>query len=157
MDELIVGVVALLEEAGIPAVRRFPTGNMPRLTEPKAAVELRSMKAVPGGFCDYLGTVEDPERGTLERYGKRVGGSVLCRIYGPDSSRTGAAAETACVLLSGLSAVAVEEVTMGETVFDPVCDCYTRDVTAAFSAYLHALAADEDADFLDFKLEGEIR
>ena len=157
MAVIVSAVEHALQQAGISVTAQFPQGQMPRLTAAKAAVELRSLQAEQGGFLNYLGITEDPERGPLERYGKKAAGAVLVRICGPDAACVRTAAETALEALAfGDFAVTVEEVLAEETVFDPARDFFYKDLTVRFSALLCAAAAADGTGFLDFKLEGEI-
>ena len=158
MDEITTRVIAALQQAGIAATTQFPVGFMPRLAEAAAAVELQSIRAASGSFLDYLGITEDPEKGPLERYGRKMEGTVLVRICAPDAASVRTAAETAVSVLGvGLKNVTVEETAAEETVFDQAADCFRKDVLVRFSAYFCALRTEDDTEFLDFKLEGEIR
>lgn len=155
MDDVILRVISCLQEAGLEAARAFAPHPMRHLTAPRAAVELQSVRAAAGSFYDYLGEEEDAEKGFVERYGRRLGGTVLVRLSAPTAKEASAAAESAvAALTAGVQDVTVEEVSMLEPVFDPVADCHTRDVTLAFSAYFCALKTEDDGVFLDFKLEG---
>lgn len=157
MVVIVHAVEEALRQAGLSVTAQFPQGPMPRLKEAMAAVELRSLQAEQGGFLNYLGITEDPQRGPLERYGKKAAGAVLVRICGPDAAAIRTAAETALeVLAFGDFAVTVEEVTAAETVFDAAGDFFRKDLTVHFSALLCAAAAADGTGFLDFKLEGEI-
>lgn len=158
MDEITARVIAALEQAGLPAVLQFPAGSMPRLTAAAAAVELRSIRAVSGSFLDYLGVTEDPEKGSLERYGRNMEGTVRIRICAPEAEAVRTAAEKAIAALGfGLPALTVRETAAEETVFDQAMDCFRKDVLLSFSAYFCADRTEDDTEFLDFKLEGEIR
>ena len=155
---MIVSAVAeTLRNAGISVVEQFPHGAMPPLTAAKAAVELRSLQAESGGFRNYLGITEDPERGPLERYGRKATGTVQVRICGPDAACVRTAAETALEALAfGCAAVTVEEVLAEETVFDDKQDFFRKDLAVHFCALLCATESADGTAFLDFKLEGDV-
>ena len=157
MEQVIARIVSRLQAAGIDTENAFPPALMRRLTSARAAVEVKSVKAVPGSFCDYLGMEEDEETGAVERYGRRLGGTVLVRIFAPTAIEAAkCAAEAAQSLAQGVAGLSVEAVTVSEPVYDAAGDYHTRDVELAFSAYFYALKTEEDGVFLNFKLEGTV-
>lgn len=158
MREILDRVQTALQQAGLSALRQFPAGDMPLLTGAAAAVDLQSIRAANGSFLDYLGTVEDPERGPLERYGKKMEGTVRVCILAPDAEALRQAATDAITALGfGLPLISVEEVSAEQTVFDPAADCFRKDVFLRFGAYFCAESAEDSTEFTDFKLEGDIR
>jgi len=131
---------------------------MPRLREPRAAVEIQSLQSGSSGLGDYLGMVEQEGKGLRECYGRKVGGTVLIRFYAPDAAMARSSAQMAMQALEqGVRGIRVEELSLDDTRFDAACDCYIRDMTLRFSAYFYILSEEEDEMFYDFKLEGEIQ
>ena len=155
MEDVISLVLTALEEAGIPAVKAIPRGVMPRLTAPKAAVQLESVKSETPGLYEYLGVEETPERGPVERYGRRMSAVLLVRIFAPDNESVAPA--VLCALQQGFSGVTVEKITASAPVFDSVADAFMTEVRAEISAYFYALSGEDTSEFLDFRLEGEVK
>lgn len=155
MDRFIKAVLTALEEAGIPAIERLPGGVMPRLTAPRAAVGLESIKAAPGAAYDYLGTEYTDDRGDVERYGRRMDAVLLVRVFAPQGSEVGS--KVCMVLAGGFPGVTVKEISASMAEFDPVADCFVTQVRAEVSAYLYAQSDSDEELFLDFRLEGEVK
>lgn len=155
MDRFINAVLTALEEAGIPAIRRLPGGSMPRLTGPRAAVGLESIKAAPGAAYDYLGTEYSDEFGDVERYGRKMDAVLLVRVFAPDGASV--SSRVCTVLMGGFDGVTVKDISASMAEFDPVADCFVTEVRADVSAYLYAQSASDEDEFLDFRLEGEVK
>lgn len=155
MDEIIVRVLTALEEAGIPAVRAMPDGIMPRLKGPRAAVCFERVKRSSPGLYEYLGTEETADRGEVERYGRRISAVLLIRVCAPDGQ---AVSPRVCrALEGGIRGVTIGEITASAAVFDPVADVFVTEVRAELAAYLIAESTDDSVQFLDFRLEGEVK
>ena len=157
MGELMDTILAALQEAGIPAVREFPMEAMPHLTRAAAAAGLQSIRGESGGFADYLGVFEDPALGSVERYGKRLTVTLLCRIYAPRGELAAAGAETVCALLtSGIPGLRARTFTVGDCAYDGQADCCTVDVTATvIASFYAAMPMGEEPTLEDFRLESE--
>ena len=142
MEDVIALVLTALEEAGIPAVKAFPGGMMPRLTAPRAAVRLESVKSETPGLYEYLGVEETPDRGPVERYGRRLSAVLLIRILAPDSASVTPAVCRA--LQQGLGSVTVEKITASAPVFDSVADAFVTEVRGELSVYLYERLVSSD-------------
>ena len=155
MESVITRIISRLQEAGLETAPAFPPTPMRRLTAPRAAAEMKSIRAVPGSFCDYLGMEEDAETGAVERYGRRLSGTVLVRLFAPAAQAAAHAAALAAQTLSeGVTGLCVESVDLLEPRYDADAACHTRDVELNFSAYFYARKTEDDAVFLNFELEG---
>lgn len=158
MEELTRGVIIALKEAGIDADHRFPAGIMPRLQKTYAAVEIQSLQSINGALGDYLGTVEQEDLSVAECYGRKVGLRVLVRLFAPSAAMLQASAQAALQALeAGVEGLRTEEISLEESRFDELCDCYVRDMHLVSSAYFYALSKDDGQSFYDFKLEGEFQ
>lgn len=142
MEGLMQSVVSRLKQAGVPAVRSFPGGVIPRITGPVAAVSMEKLQAVDGGFGRALGAA----------HGRQVQVTVLVRLFSPDSR----GADAVCRALMQWPAVLTAE--LEEPVFDAGADCFVTCLRAAFKGLVSdAAETDEGPAFTDFRLEGEMK
>ena len=73
LDALRAHMTDLLRAQGVEAMEAWPREGRKRLSGVTAAVSIRSCRAEPGAFWEYLGEELDPEAGTWrERYGRRL-------------------------------------------------------------------------------------
>lgn len=152
MSALVQAIAQALTAAGLAVTAKFPSSRAARLRQPVVAVSLQALQGEGSGFADYLGLTEDGR----ERYGKRVRATLLCRIAAPSGESAATAAETVmAALLAGVSGVQIRKLTVSETSFDAVADCFTLDVTAEAAVWLYAEQTGDDPLFLDFRLECE--
>ena len=87
LDALRTYMTALLREQGVEAMEAWPMEERPRLTGAVAAVSIRSCRAEPGAFWEYLGEELDPDTGTWrERYGRRLEVVFGLDLYAPQTA-----------------------------------------------------------------------
>lgn len=161
MEELIRALIKKLTDAGLTAVRAFPEGLMPRLTKAVTAVGIREVKSAGAGAYAYLGMREDAE-GTLRAvYGRRLEAEAFLQVWCPrviGGKACMEAAEQAMAALSEQSGgVRIEALTMGQCVYDAGSDCFQCMLTAKTQAYLYAVCNEEETEFTDFILKGEVK
>lgn len=151
MEEMVKKVIAALKEVGIDADCRFPAGIMPRLEKTYAAVEVERLQASQGGLGDYLGMVEQEDFTTAECYGRKLSVGLLIRFFAPSAAMLQISVQRA------MERLCAEELTLEESRFDELCDCYVRDMHLRAEVYFYALSQAEGQSFYDFKLEGEFQ
>ena len=159
LDALRTYMTALLREQGVEAMESWPLEERPRLTSVVAAVSIRSCKAEPGAFWEYLGEELEPDTGTWrERYGRRLEvrlGLDLWAAGAGGAERLQAAFDG---LLEALrdgepEGLRIREITCGETEYDRTTGLMVRRVEAKCGAFLYA-AAEEGSAFLEFEIRG---
>ena len=158
MGELISRILALLEAAGLPAEERLPSHPYRRVTDARANVQLRKLKSVGSGLGDYLGLSETEDGGTVERYGKKMTAEIRIRVLAADASAASEAASTVWETAeAGIPGVSVTGIELSEGSFDAQSDCFVQDVTVSVLASLWAERTNNDTEFLNFHLEGEMQ
>lgn len=161
MDELIAALLWALKGAGLAAVKAFPEGMMPRLAGSVTAVGIQEMKNTGGGAYTYLGMRAD-EAGVLRAlYGRQLETEALLQIYCPRSlggRACMAESERVAALLAGMAGgMKIASFSVGPCSYDAVSDCFCCTITAKVRAYLYALANDDETEFTDFILKGEVK
>ena len=81
MEKLIEAVIRLAEAAGIRAVKAFPAGAMPALTQPCTAVGLLKAKGAGRAVYGYLGVEAQADGSWTPLYGRRLE-AVLMAAHG---------------------------------------------------------------------------
>ena len=158
MGELISRILALLEAAGLPAEERLPSHPYRRVTDARANVQLRKLKSVGSGLGNYLGLSETEDGGTVERYGKKMTAEIRIRVLAADASAASEAASTVWETAeAGIPGVSVTGIELSEGSFDAQSDCFVQDVTVSVLASLWAERTNNDTEFLNFHLEGEMQ
>ncbi len=159
MRQLTAPVVAALGQAGLPACQAMPATVMPHLKQAACGVSLRQAQATQAGLYEYLGVLQDPDKGQVELYGRRLEGDLDLQILSPALSGGACcvqAGELAMeVLLSGIDGLRIGRIDQGPCTFDQVSDCFTMTLTAHIEAYIYAIAK-EGEGFTDFTLKGGI-
>lgn len=157
MEQLIKALLRALQDAGIVCVRQTPPGQMPQLRAPVTAVALAAARATQGAMYEYLG--KTPEG--LSLFGKRLEADVRLSVHAPrtlGSASCQQEVERIAGLLSGkLPALTLTGFTVGACAYDAGCDCFICPVTAQLCAYVYATANEDETEFTDFMLKGEIR
>lgn len=161
MEELIRALIKKLTDAGLTAVRAFPEGMMPRLTKAVTAVGIREVKSAGAGAYAYLGMRAD-EAGVLRAvYGRRLEAEAFLQVWCPRVIGGKTCMDTAEQALSALSeqggGVRIEALTMGPCVYDAGSDCFQCMLTAKTQAYLYAVCNEDETEFTDFILKGEVK
>ena len=161
LDALRAHMTDLLRAQGVEAMDAWPREGRKRLSGVTAAVSIRSCRAEPGAFWEYLGEELDPEAGTWrERYGRRVEGVFGLDLYAPGEAGGGAFQEGFDALAGALSAggsggLRVRTLTRGVVDYDQDLDVLKCPVEALCHAYLYA-SSEESGSFTDFVVKGAI-
>ncbi len=161
MERLMQALVSALRAGGIPAVRSFAAGTMPRLTETVTSVSLKSAKTHGGTFYSYLGLQEQDDGGLLPVYGRPLEAVVRFLVHTPHELGSQACMQQvfslAQLLTAGVVGVRLGELTVGACVYDDVTDCFECELCVQAQAYLYATANSDETEFTDFILKGEVR
>ena len=153
-------VLTWLKDAGFQAVRRMPDGNFPELSGVVVAVGLEKAEATDAGLYSYLGVTEIDGK-AVSLYGKRLETQVTMEVVSPENLGAKACMEASGALLTklsgGIPGLAIAKTVMEGCRFEADMDCYCCKMTATALAYVYALANEEETEFTDFMLKGEVR
>ena len=153
-------VLTWLKDAGFQAVRRMPDGNFPELSGVVVAVGLEKAEAADAGLYSYLGVTEIDGK-AVSLYGKRLETQVTMEVVSPEDLGAKACMEASSALLTklsgGIPGLAIAKTVMEGCRFEADMDCYCCKVTVTALAYIYALANEDETEFTDFMLKGEVR
>ncbi len=153
-------VLTWLKDAGFQAVRRMPEGEFPELSGAVVAVGLEKAEATDAGLYSYLGVTEIDGK-AVSLYGKRLETQVTMEVVSPEDLGAKACMEASSALLTklsgGIPGLAISKTVMEGCRFEADMDCYCCKMTATALAYVYALANEEETEFTDFMLKGEVR
>ena len=153
-------VLQWLKGAGFQAVRRMPEGNVPELSGAVVAVGLEKAEAADAGLYSYLGVLETDGK-AVSLYGKRLEAQVTMEVVSPEDLGAKACMEASSALLTklsgGIPGLTVTKTVMEGCRFEADMDCYCCKMTATALAYIYALANEDETEFTDFMLKGEVR
>ena len=153
-------VLTWLKDAGFQAVRRMPEGEFPELSGAVVAVGLGKAEATDAGLYSYLGVTEIDGK-AVSLYGKRLETQVTMEVVSPEDLGAKACMEASSALLTklsgGIPGLAIAKTVMEGCRFEADMDCYCCKMTATALAYVYALANEEETEFTDFMLKGEVR
>ena len=156
MEQLIDAVLTWLKGAGFQAVRRMPEGEFPELSGAVVAVGLEKAEATDAGLYSYLGVTE-----TVSIYGRRLEAQVAMEVVSPENLGAKACMEASSALLTklsgGIPGLAIAKTVMEGCRFEADMDCYCCKMTVTALAYIYALANEDETEFTDFMLKGEVR
>lgn len=158
MQQLIGLLLQAMKEAGFSAIRANPAARLPRITEPVVCVGVKQAAGSAAGFFDYLGTIDDPQTGLRELYGRRVDCAVQLEIVSPMDGGAQAAEDAASEVMQAAGAlkrVRVGAVTLGQVRCDGENAVFRCPVTVELSAYFYAVEADDGETLTDFILKGD--
>ena len=152
-------VAEQLRQAGVNAVTGMESVRSSRWREAVAAVSLMRVVCAPGGFQDYLGTVQEENGPERELYGREVELTLALDIFAPRDGGESAcqkAAETAveslmCRGAAGLNAL---EIQTGQVEFLEKEGLYRLKTTCRCRAWLVARMDDGGGAFVDFEVKG---
>ena len=160
MEQLIDAVLTWLKGAGFQAVRRMPEGEFPELSGAVVAVGLEKAEATDAGLYSYLGVTEMDGK-TVSIYGRRLEAQVVMEVVSPENLGAKACMEASGALLTklsgGIPGLTVTKTVMEGCRFEADMDCYCCKMTATALAYIYALANEDETEFTDFMLKGEVR
>ena len=159
MEKLIEAVIRLAEAAGIRAVKAFPVGAMPALTQPCTAVGLLKAKGAGRAVYAYLGVEEQADGSLTPLYGRRLEAEVYLRVFCPRALGAQRCMQEAEKLAAALSrpspVVRLGALTVEQCGYDAAGDCYRCTVRVEAEAYVYAMANEDETEFTDFILKGE--
>ncbi len=160
MEQLIDAVLTWLKGAGFQAVRRMPEGKFPELSGAVVAVGLEKAEAADAGLYSYLGVTEIDGK-AVSLYGKRLETQVTMEVVSPEDLGAKACMEASSALLTklsgGIPGLAISKTVMEGCRFEADMDCYCCKMTVTALAYIYALANEDETEFTDFMLKGEVR
>lgn len=160
MEQLIDAVLTWLKGAGFQAVRRMPEGEFPELSGAVVAVGLGKAEATDAGLYSYLGVTEIDGK-AVSLYGKRLETQVTMEVVSPENLGAKACMEASSALLTklsgGIPGLAIAKTVMEGCRFEADMDCYCCKMTVTALAYIYALANEDETEFTDFMLKGEVR
>ena len=160
MEQLIDAILTWLKGAGFQAVRRMPEGEFPELSGAVVAVGLEKAEATDAGLYSYLGVTEMDGK-AVSLYGKRLETQVTMEVVSPEDLGAKACMEASSALLKklsgGIPGLAISKTVMEGCRFEADMDCYCCKMTATALAYIYALANEDETEFTDFMLKGEVR
>ena len=151
-------VLTWLKDAGFQAVRRMPEGEFPELSGAVVAVGLEKAEATDAGLYSYLGVTEMDGK-TVSIYGRRLEAQVAMEVVSPENLGAKACMEASSALLTKLSGgiPGLSKTVMEGCRFEADMDCYCCKMTVTALVYVYALANEEETEFTDFMLKGEVR
>ena len=160
LEQLIEAILKWLKQAGFAAVRRLPEGVFPALTDTVVAVGIRKAEAKDAGLYSYLGVLETDGK-PVSLYGKRLEAEISMEALCPEeqgAKRCMQAADALVTKLSGgVPGLTISRICAEECRFAADAECYSCKVTAHALAYVYALANEEETEFTDFILKGEVQ
>lgn len=161
MDRLIEAVIALLRTEGIYAVRAFPQGAMPALKAPCTAVGLSRAKGAGRAVYTYLGMEENADGTQTPLYGRALETEIFLQVFCPrglGAQRCMEEAERVTTALALPSAIVkLGELEVGGCAYRAESDCYVCRLSVEAEAYVYAQANEEETEFTDFILKGEVK
>ena len=160
MEQLMDAVLAWLKDAGFQAVCRMPEGEFPELSGAVVSVGLEKAEATDAGLYSYLGVTEIDGK-AVSLYGKRLETQVTMEVVSPEDLGAKACMEASGALLTklsgGIPGLAIAKTVMEGCRFEADMDCYCCKMTVTALAYIYALANEDETEFTDFMLKGEVR
>ena len=112
------------------------------------------------GLYSYLGVLETDGK-PVSLYGKRLEAEISMEALCPEeqgAKRCMQAADALVTKLSGgVPGLTISRICAEECRFAADADCYSCKVTAHALAYVYALANEEETEFTDFILKGEVQ
>ena len=139
----------------------MPADRAARLEAPACAVELSKVRLLQPGFAQYLGLLEDPERGLIELYGARLAAELTIRVYSPtrDGAQTCVEAMGRVVdaLLFPETGLTVQSLETEPCSYNGPYDHFTGAVKVALGAWAYAGNPEQVQRFTDFNLRGELQ
>lgn len=157
MELIVRAFLGALTESKLACARQTPAGQMPKLKGPVTAVQMTGARAMEQAVYQYLG-VNDAG---VSVYGRKLEAEVRLLTLCPRTLGSAKCMERseqiAEVLSGGVAGVTLAGYTVGECLFDAQSDCFTQAVTAQIRAYVYATADEEETEFTDFMLKGELR
>ena len=161
IEQILCAVTQALSGDGYSVIRAYPRSGAARWSHPVVAVSIKAGSQISTGFGEYLGVKNDPERGALELYGKRVELTVAADIYSPKDMDNGAqkCAQVFAAICTAAGAlpqgIKCGGVSCQETELDGKTGMFLCRCELKLQAYLYAEDDGESGQILDFRLKGE--
>ena len=149
-------------QAGLEAVESFSRKDLSRYTAPVLALSVGKLESGELGMLDYLGEEVDQWGVCIGSvYGLRLEVQLEMEIYAPAQQGAAGCDEAAETVLQVLQqklpgGIRVQETSWEAAQFDPVTVMFRRKGKALCRAFFTAVAQEEEALLLDFKLKGVI-
>ena len=161
-SKLTSSIVGLLNAGGINAGRAYPRAAMVKQEGCFVRARLESVKKSEPGFAAYLGTETDAEGSRREVYGMKCEIELALDIYAFYENENAAVSCEAMVddiifALGGSEGLSINSVTCAAAKPDRDTECFLCPCRASLSVLLTARAEDENVQFSDFILKGEIK
>lgn len=160
MEQLIEAVLKWLKEMGFSAGRRTPGGYFSPLEKTVVAVGLEKAEAKDAGLYAYLGLTELGGK-SVSLYGRQLEAKVSMEVLSPAALGAKGCMKEADALLTKLAG-SIEGISLGKVSVEGCKflsdeDCFGCKVTAEARAYLYAFSNEEETEFTDFMLKGEVQ
>lgn len=156
MEELINTMLATLKLAGLHAVAALPGSTLPLLQSPLVAVDVAKADCSQAGIYQYLGVLKEQEL-----YGRRLQATLQLDVYVPEAAggkgARAAMTDVMNLLMQGGGEMNIGEMSVGGCQYDADCDCFVGKILVPVSVYGYATLSDDGTEFVDFKLEGELK
>ncbi len=161
MEQLIARLLALLREAGLPAIAAMPDEKAPRLKAPACAVQISKARLLPPGFAQYLGVQDDPEHGQMELYGARLSAELTIRVYSPTALGAQTCMEAAGRVMDALlhpqTGLRVQSLETEACSYSGPYDHFSVPVHVTAEAWVWTDSPEQVQLFTDFNLRGELQ
>ena len=157
MTQIRDAVIRSLGEAGLRAMAAFPAERLKDYDRAVATVDVGTVEGGVLGFCNYLGEVYDPEKGTVrELYGKVLDAEILVDVRGRQAALCQSGCETAAdVLLGGLpGGIRCGELAWEGLKWEKETEMFLRRGKLGCQAVFVAQSSEDGEAFLDFQLKG---
>lgn len=145
-----------LKLAGMHAVAALPGSTLPLLQSPLVAVDVAKADCNQAGLYQYLGILKE-----REIYGRRLQATLQLDVYVPEAAGGKGAREAMTnvmnLLLQGVTQLSIGELSVNGCQYDANCDCFVGKILAPVSTYGYATRSDDGTEFVDFRLEGELK
>lgn len=161
MEQLIGGSPDRgLKDAGFQRCAGCRRGSFRSFSAQLWPLGLRRRRAADAGLYSYLGVTEMDGK-TVSIYGRRLEAQVAMEVVSPENLGAKACMEASSALLTklsgGIPGLAIAKTVMEGCRFEADMDCYCCKMTVTALAYVYALANEEETEFTDFMLKGEVR
>lgn len=153
MFELNNILIAALTEAGVTARSAMENKTITRPREAVCTVCLAASDVTDTAFGQYLGTLDDPERGELPLYGRRFQTEAELSCFAPECAEDcDAAVKTVLDTLLSLEGLRVNGFSLSPCSYDDTAGAFTRTVRVQIAGLLYCLQLDDEGTFSDFTL-----
>ena len=160
MEQLIEAVLKWLKEQGFSAGRRTPGRIFSPLEKTVVAVGIEKAEAKDAGLFSSLGQAQI-EGKSVSLYGRRLEAELALEVLSPAALGAKGCMKEADALLTKLSGtiagISLGEISVEACRFLADEDCFGCKVTVKAQAYLYALSNEEETEFTDFMLKGEVQ